>query len=45
MALGTNGESQNRVIGATQAEAWRLACEQALAAWMLAPPYRPSRGG
>jgi len=34
---GANGENQIRAVGRTQAEAWRLACEQAAAVGMLAP--------
>jgi hypothetical protein len=38
LVTGSNGENQVRAVGATQAQAWRLACEQAAAVGMLARP-------
>jgi hypothetical protein len=43
LVLGSNGENLIRAVGATQAEAWRLASEQAAAVGMLAPPPVPMR--
>jgi hypothetical protein len=37
IVTGTNGENRIRAEGQTQAEAWRLACQQAHALGMLAP--------
>jgi phospholipase/lecithinase/hemolysin len=36
LVTGSNGENQMQASGMTQAEAWRLACEQAMALGMLA---------
>ena len=41
---GTNGENRLHATGATQAEAWWRACEQARAVGMLAPA-RPTAWG
>jgi hypothetical protein len=38
LVTGTNGENHIEARGATQAEAWRRACEQAAAVGMLAQP-------
>jgi hypothetical protein len=40
---GANGENRIHATGATQAEAWRNACDQAAAVGMLAPS-RPGDG-
>ena len=37
LVTGANGENQIPAFGPTQAGAWRLACEQAAAVWMLGP--------
>jgi hypothetical protein len=42
---GRNGENALRAEGATLAEALRLACGQARAVGMLAPPTRRTRNG
>jgi hypothetical protein len=38
VVTGTNGENRVEARGATQAEAWHRACEQAAAVGMLARP-------
>jgi hypothetical protein len=39
LVTGTNGENVIRASGATQAAAWRRACEQAAAVGMLSRPH------
>jgi hypothetical protein len=43
VVTGTNGENMIQAEGCTQAEAWWLACQQARAVGMLAPPKRAER--
>jgi hypothetical protein len=44
LVWGTNGENVIRAEGPTQAEAWRMACDQARAVGMLAG-WRVSEAG